>query len=168
MYSGEDRTTAFRCNVAPEYSEAKVVIGWKTCDVRVCEVARDSFTLIVPKSLLKKTRQGSKFELRYRDEAWIVQCTSQEIAPEGFYQIHAQRLQDLTKMEYRSSFFWWLGSNQVEVRHRDPILPVGIIAAFLLIVLIMPGLGDDLGTSSFLSDFFGSAARTVKETFFGP
>lgn len=167
MFSIEDRASAFRCSVSPENSHAKVRIGRRNWDVRVCELSRECFTLIIPKAMVRYAPQGAKIQVFYRDEIWLVQAASHELTADEHQLLQVNRLQDLTKMEYRSNPWWWLGSGNVEVRSKDPMLPVGVIAGVLLVLMIMPGFGDDLGTTSFVTDAIANAVETIGDVFGG-
>lgn len=155
---------AAKIAVLPECSGAKVVLGWRSVQVQVLELSRDAFTLRVSHRVAKQMRGGKHFRLDYRGESSLIACQTVLEENEAGVTLEVIRLQDVTRQSVESASILsggLLGNRKVTPT--DPTLPVGVVLGIVLILLITPGWGDDLGTSQYLSDVFSMVAQSIKE-----
>ncbi len=160
MYHYEDKA-AFRCSVAPECSRASIQIGWNRFPARVTEVARDGFTVVIPSKASRKISQGAKLRLNYGDELWVVSLKSRNLSSDGRIELKVRREKDLTPHDYRGSQGLTGVHNSISLRAADPALSIGALAGIILILLVCPGYGDELGTSSFLTELIGETLQSI-------
>lgn len=158
-----EQSAAFRCSVSPELSRARVKIGWSSYNACVTEVSRDGFTLSLPDKVAKRVPQGTEFQLDYRGERWILQSEYRNQDSDGNALVSAVCTKDLTKMNYRDGSIRESLFGGVKISPTDPVLPIGVVAGIILILLISPGWGDQLGTSSYLTDMIRQIIDGFKE-----
>lgn len=158
---------AFRCVIEPEMGTATVQIGWRHYAARVAEVARDGFTVVVPVRVAKRLSQGSKFTLDYHDETWLVGVESRNQDPNGLIKLRVRREEDLTQLTHEGEWGWLDFLGGVSLRNADPLLSIGTVCGIITILLVSPGVGDELGTSSYLAELFHSMTSRVWEALSG-
>ncbi len=166
MYHHDDKP-AFRCAVANECSRAFIRVGWSRFQATVTEVSRDGFTLRLPSKASRGVSQGNKLRLYYSQEVWLVSVESKSLDSDGKIALKVRREEDLTRVVFQGDSGFGSLLNGVSLRSADPGLSLGVILGVTLVVLISPGLGDELGTSSYLSELFQSSLTTVWEAVTG-
>ena len=154
---------AARFAVSEDCSGAMVRFGWRSTAIQVLEISRDGFTLAANASLGNYLKKGRSVQLDYRGESSLVTLESLTGPDTHEDRIHVVRLCDVTKTKVPSSSGLSFLRGNSKVQPQDPTLPIGVVFGILLILLITPGWGDDLGTSVYLTDFIQALVSSIRE-----
>lgn len=145
MAFNDDRRQAFRCSVASEIAAAKLHIGSRAYDVLVRETSREGYTIVATERTARRVESNCKKFLSFNGETWQVECSGVYQEDPQQIRIGLVRVRDCTRFKIPSSWgFALLPKSNVT---SDPTLPVGMIIAFLVVTMCLPGAGDSLGTA---------------------
>jgi hypothetical protein len=141
----------YRCRVAAELAAGKLRVGWHRLDVLVDEKSIDGYTIrIKPQDLAK---------IKFQRKAWVLEHFEErsEVHPEWFLnhsgesiQMGLRRLADVTPLPHAElSPLRCIFSVRALLRRvlGTPELLLGGAALILLMLLTLPGFGDQLGTA---------------------
>lgn len=144
----------FRCPVQAEKSEAIIRVGRRKARATIQETSIDGFTVLVSPRDASKLKVGRSWLLEY--DGTRIEIHPQWIfnAPDGRVQLGLRRLRDLTPPEpIRNSLLAQFGG----AKYNDPSyssLAFGGFVLFLFSLMALPGLGDQLGTSTRIQNTF--------------
>ena len=159
--SFDERKNAYRCSVAPENSAATLAIGSKQVEVNVLDTSRDGFTIKVDKKTLKRLNDGRNYHLEYNGEKWEVQKSSHYSDGDAMC-VGMTRIRELTRIRVPSP---WVNLFRRTPREADPTLVVYLMIAFLFASIVLPGLGDNLGTAPKIRDGIHRVVKVVRDIF---
>lgn len=151
----------FRCPVQPEQSLGRLRVGYRRLTATVQDASIEGFTLLIRARDVKRLSLGKTWVLDHDGARFRVHPQWFFNAPDGQIQVGLRRLGDLTAPPPVGR--WWpLGKNALATEEAS--LSTVAFYGFLLVILLalaLPGLGDQLGTASLISDAFQSILRTV-------
>ncbi len=137
--------SAYRCVIAPENSAARLCVGAKSLPVSVLDTSRDGFTVRIANQELKRIQSARILQLHFAGERWEVDRIGTFKACTEFTQLTLSRVRELTRIKQPNGFCWVFVpqfSGQ-----KDPTLLLGLLVAFLLACICLPGIGDQIGTA---------------------
>lgn len=158
----EDDREAYRCQIPPENSAATLIVGKKTHQVAVLDTSRNGFTVRTARGLARRLRTGAKYEIHFAGEKWEVEKVSQYNDGTKDWHVGFRRIRELTKFKTPSGLASTLfGKSGVRT---DQTLLLYLALSFVLCVLCLPGLGDQLGTAPLVRDGVKHVVDEVWET----
>jgi hypothetical protein len=145
MAHDQDRKSAYKCAIARENSAAELRIGYKSYRVAVLDASREGFTIRVPNAILARIRNKSGWRLAFASALTEVACESEFADSPDSTNIGLRLVRDLTRIKMPSGFQFSFGS--MFSLKQDPALLLGLMVAFLLACICLPGIGDQIGTA---------------------
>ena len=154
----------FRCPVSDEQSGGKIHVGRRQFSIRVQETSIDGYTVLVTPREAKKLKVGRPWALHHQGSITEVHPQWFFNSPEGQLQIGLRRLRDLTPSDPTGgSLLVRMGG----MKYANPNVSAPIYGGFVLFlfaVLALPGIGDQLGTSTRIQGVIRSIVAGVNET----
>ncbi len=154
---------AYRCVVAPENSAALLTVGSRSLKVNVLDTSRDGFTIRIANHDLDRVTKAQKLVLRFAEERWEVNRCGAYIEGGKCTQLSLVRVRETTRVKQPGGWSWVLVpqfSGQ-----KDPTLLLGLLVAFLIACVCLPGIGDQIGTAPKVSrtvrSFWNSVDKSV-------
>jgi hypothetical protein len=142
----------FRCPVQAEKSQGIIRVGRRKARATIQETSIDGFTVLVSPRDASKLKVGRPWVLEHDDTRIEVHPQWIFNAPDGHIQMGLRRLRDLTPPEpIQNSLLARFGGTKFD----DPSyssLAFGGFVLFLFSLMALPGLGDQLGTSTRIQD----------------
>jgi hypothetical protein len=138
----------FRCPVQSELADARIRCGRRLLRATVQETSIDGYTVLVAPKESRKLKVGKPWVLEFQESFTEVHPQWFFNSADGNVQIGLRRLRDVTPPPRvrQSLLVRWGGS-----RYADPSVSSAMYGGFVLLLfslLALPGLGDQLGTSS--------------------
>ena len=144
----------FRCPVQAENSSAVIRVGRRKIYATIQETSIDGFTALVSPRDASKLKVGRPWLLEHNVARIEVHPQWFFNAPDGHVQMGLRRLRDLTPPEpIRNSLLVRLGGR----KYHDPSNSAIAFGGFVLVLfalMALPGLGDQLGTSTRIQETF--------------
>ncbi len=138
-------TQAYKCVVAPENSAAKLLAGSKVFFVNVLNTSRDGFTVQISNRDMDRIKKKKKLMLRFAGECWEVDCVGVYCENAQLSHLSLSRVREVTKIRQPGGFTWALVPQFSS--QKDPTLLLGLLIAFLIACVCLPGIGDQIGTA---------------------
>lgn len=151
----------FRCPVQAEQSLGRLRVGYRHLAATVQDASIEGFTVLIRPRDAKRLSLGKSWVLDHDGARFQVHPQWFFNAPDGHIQVGLRRLGDLTAPP-KIGRWWPLGKNALATEEAS--LSTITFYGFLLVILLalaLPGLGDQLGTASRISDAFQSILRMV-------
>ncbi len=164
MQETQKRRAAFRCAVAPDHSNAVLILGRRKFAINVLATSRDGYTLRCSEKIASKFAVNSKARLVFRGETWEISRKSLYNESKDVVHLGCKRVRDLTKTkEPKTSIFASLvPRNSLS---NDPALLMYLLVAFMVACVSLPGLGNQLGTAPKIQKGIKAIAKEVGELF---
>jgi len=149
MQPNSQPDNAFHCVVPIELSRAKLIFWGYEIPIEILSISRDEFSFIVSCSSADKIQTGKKYRLQHRGDEWEVECLGHEALDDVRHVVVVKRLKDRTRYENVGN--WW---SQIFKSHQkaDPIIVFALAVGFIVSYLLLPGWGEDLGTTRPITD----------------
>ncbi len=119
------------------------------------------FTIRVPEKLAKKLSYGKFGRLRYQGDEYKVQYDVQEKVSSTEVDV-SLLLTDESYSKHRTRKAVGVKSRSIQVAQKDSVFSAAVLLCFLLILLALPGWGDQWGTSH----YFDEGCRTITQGFY--
>lgn len=149
----------YRCLIAEECSQAVLKTRFRKYPCRVIDQSREDFSIRLSAGRkIEKLRQADRLELYFHGERWLVRARGNQ-HPESD-RLLLTRLQELTPIKTPSPWTSTLGVPS-DQQSDSKFLFVAFVA-FVLTVILLPGLGDYLGTAPKLKEGFQSAINAFQ------
>jgi hypothetical protein len=160
MSTNCDVTNSYHCVIPIEMSKGKLLFWFSELKIEVLSLSRDEFSFVIPKSKSEKIHLGKNYRLQYRGEEWEVECVDQAAFDDSRNVVVVRRLHDKTRYSTKQGNVWvqLFGSTG---RRADPMLIFPMMIGFTLVFLLLPGWGEDLGTTQPITQ----TVQTIYETF---
>jgi len=144
----------FRCPVQAEKSEATIRVGRRKTRATIQETSIDGFTVLLSPREASKLKVGRPWLLEYDGTRIEIHPQWMFNAPDGQVQMGLRRLRDLTPPEpIRHSLLTRFGGRRFDDPSHSAIAFGGFVL-LLFSLMALPGLGDQLGTSTRIQDTF--------------
>jgi hypothetical protein len=154
-----DSSRPYRCLIAEECSQAVLKSRFRKYPCRVIDQSREDFSIRLSVGRkMEELRRADRLELYFHGERWLVRARGNQHPDSD--QLLLTRLQELTPIKTPSTWTSTLGVPSG--RQADSKLLFVAIVAFVLTVIMLPGLGDYLGTSPKLKEGFQSVINAFQ------
>ncbi len=157
MNETQDRAKAYSFGLQASQASACLRIGWHKLKVSVTEYSWSGYTVVVQKRAARKLREGREWTLEYQGSDYRVNCLGSRPLSDGKVEVHLQLDQSATTPSSTSKKKPWTAATSVRLNHRDPLLGLASGIGLVVMLLILPGWGDEWGTSACLTNGFRTA-----------
>jgi hypothetical protein len=164
MTTNTDVTNSYHCVVPIELSKGRLRFWFSEMKIEVLSLSRDEFSFVVPKNQCSKIHLGKKYRLDYRNEEWDVECVDLDAFDDSRNVVVVRRLQDRTHYKTKQSNVWLQTFGNIG-KNADPMLILPMMIGFTLTFLLLPGWGEDLGTTQPITQVAQSIYETVRQAF---
>ncbi len=148
----EPEAKFFRCSIPEEFGQAVIEIGGRKLKATVQETSIDGYTVLVAPQYAVKLKVGPTWIVRFDDARVEVYPQWFFNAPDGYVQLGLRRLRDLTEPPKVKTSFLNLGGSRDS--SSSSIVVYGGFLLVLFCTLALPGIGEDIGTSDYISAGF--------------
>jgi hypothetical protein len=138
----------FRCPILSDSSKATLKMGWRRVHVEVQDTSIDGFTILVPATSAKRLKVGTPWVLEFDGSRIETHAQWFYHGHDGNTQIGLRRMRDLTPVERIGSWYTGLLPSRARSATNDSTVACAGFTILLFVLMAMPGLGDQLGTSS--------------------
>lgn len=146
MAQENERRAAYRCSIPPENSSARLKIGSRRYMVSVLDTSREGYSLKVPTKVAKRIPESNLFQIEFAGETWEVSKMGSYTESPNYSHVGVRRFREITKLKAEvGGFNWWFLPKAA--LDKDPVMLAGLVGAFLLACICLPGVGDHLGTA---------------------
>jgi hypothetical protein len=150
MTTTSESSHAYHCAVPPEQSAGKLLFSFTEIRIVMLSVSADEFSFLVDKRKASKLLKGNQYWLRYRGEDWDVELLDRESFDDRCDVAIVKRLRDKTKLRFRGTGVSHLLATSAG--NADPLIVFTIAFGLAVVLLTLPGWGEELGTSRPIAD----------------
>ncbi len=155
MPETNDRSTPYQIRMPSHQAAAKLRIGRRELLVQVRDVSWADITVALPASVARKFGNGRSVTLTHQGETLKSKICARHVGTDGetllvLRQVHGELASSkMTKTHQHPDRIRPVSEQRV---NSDPLLTIVLMVGGLVAIMIMPGWGDELGTSSTLTD----------------
>lgn len=150
----------FRISLPADVQLGLLQEGWRSYPVAVTGQSWDGFTIRVPESTARRLSNGRHGTLRYQQDVSKVTFSTQENTDTGEVDVTLLLTDEsYTKSTRKNGAVAKSGS--IQVNQSDSVLSGAVLLGILLLVLALPGWGDQWGTSDYFEDSFAVISRGI-------
>ncbi len=157
-----DRSKPYHCPVTPDNSRGRVYRRMKSFPIDMTTVSVEEFSFIVRSSIAREFRPGNRFQLEYGAEKYEIECHECADLDAERTVVLATKIRDLTKIDEGSVSPL---STLMNSRRMDPLWCIGIVTAMIFLMLMLPGWGDQFGTSHAITNTAQSLIDSFRDAF---
>jgi hypothetical protein len=162
MTRPNDDRNAFRCRIPPENSAAKLKFGRRLVNVCVLDTSRSGFSVRLPNKIARKLNNRKRAVLYFAGEKWEVTAKSSYTGTDDFTVVGLSRIRELTKIDQPASWgFTFLPKTNLQ---NDPAFLMYLMLAFVVAVICLPGVGDNLGTAPKVRKGLNNVVQSITHT----
>lgn len=151
MNETQDRAQAYSFDLQADQSHGSLRIGNVQSPVTVKQFSWSGYTIEVPPSISSKRWLGKRGSLSFQGNQYAVNCKSHEVQTDGKFLLQLERIDnDAAKSRKRKKKSALSGS--IALTPKNPVLGIAGWLCLVALFLILPGWGENWGTSKYLSD----------------
>ena len=159
-----DRTKPYECPIGVEQSDALLKVRGKMRPVKVVSYSRETFTVEVSQRTLKSFRNGASTKFQYSGENWDVRISGKTLDHSGRPTLRLERLSENSPIKVPGSVLSSLFGNK-GTDLSDPVVPVYLTIMLIIALLVLPGWGEELGTSDLIISFVRAGIESFQSVF---
>jgi hypothetical protein len=139
----------------------KLRLGWRDYPVLVCGYSWAGYTIEVNNSLARKLSLGREAKLTHQGSTYEVSCLSRVVVRKNLVQIELQREDNHAERNKLIRRNKTAARATISLNQRDPVLSFATWVFIIMMLMILPGWGESLGTTQYFTEGFKSVFMNV-------